>query len=661
MLSQRIKYLFSLIHELYNVSDFEVLKKMIVERTSEIFDASRVSLMLWDEGTQTLRIGQSIGISSKVVHNTAIKLGEDISGLSLKEKKLFFIENIYDLSEKYGLKVKKNIKSPYLIVIPLYVGDKIKGTLNITRIKEPEKFTRRDREIILSVSSHVALAIDRLNLLEFQRIKMNQAITLFEISKTLNSYVDIDETLESLVGIISDILEISKISIYMFNSSNRRFVNKTFYGFSEEDLIDIDFILRNTREDFIKCRESFRKVEHGENCFFFLPLYYENSLIGMLCIEKIKDDREMHDIKFLSILASQLAVIIGKEIILERLRREKEKFRILNFMSKEMSTCFEVRRTVDILRENLSFMFDYDVSCLLVFKPDYSKADLYFQLNFEEKSRLLKSAYEIVTGFLRLNRKGLGNTEIKTHGVEPDLFMEKDSSVIGSHLIMPLIEGEELKGIFFIGAEESDRITIDNDLELFSVIGNYIASTLEKSCLFKENERLAFTDPMTGTYNYRFFKNRIEEEFARCRRYETPLALLILDIDHFKFFNDNFGHQQGDSVLRETANTIRENVRAIDIVSRYGGEEFVVILPETLLEEAVHIGERIRACIEAREYKNIVHTGKKLHITVSIGIAELKKGVKTVRELIDLSDACLYKAKNNGRNRVCYYDGKKYS
>ncbi|MCK9225665.1 MAG: GGDEF domain-containing protein, partial [Candidatus Muirbacterium halophilum] len=211
-----------------------------------------------------------------------------------------------------------------------------------------------------------------------------------------------------------------------------------------------------------------------------------------------------------------------------------------------------------------------------------------------------------------------------------------------------------------IGALENDKITIENDLELFSIIGNYIASTLEKSFLFKENERLAFTDSMTATYNYRFFKNRIEGEFARCRRYDKTMSLLILDIDHFKFFNDNFGHQQGDSVLRETAFTIKENVRSIDIVARYGGEEFVVILPETTLEEGVVIAERIRSCIELKQYNNINNTGKMLHITVSIGIAELKDSIKNVREFIDIADACLYKAKNNGRNRVCYYDKEKY-
>jgi diguanylate cyclase (GGDEF)-like protein len=644
---------------MYNVEDLSHLKRLIVDKTAELFEAERVSLMLFDEDSQTLRIAESVGISSEVVNNTAIKLGEDIAGLSLKEKKLFFVENIYDLSRKYGLKVKKNIVSPFLIVIPLYVVDKLVGTLNVTKIKKPDNFTKRDREIILSVSSHVALSIDRINLIDFQKVKMNQAMTLFEISKTLNSFIDIDETLESLIGIISNILDIRKISIYMFNQSTRRFIIKISEGFDNVELNDIEFILKNKREDFIKGKHSFLKIDADCSAYFFLPLNYENDLIGMLCISK-KDSEREHDVRFLGILASQLAVIIGKEIILERLRKEKEKFRVLNFMSKEMSTCFEVRKTVDILKENLRFMFDYDIACLLVFKTDYSKADLFFDSINTQKNDLVKSTYDIVTGFLRLNRKGLGNIDIRTHGIEPEILMRRNIDNVGSHLIMPLIEGEQLKGIFFIGARDNDNITIENDLELFSIIGNYIASTLEKSYLFKENERLAFTDSMTGTYNYRFFKNRIEEEFLRCRRYSKTMTLLILDIDHFKFFNDNFGHQQGDSVLRETALTIKENVRSIDTLARYGGEEFVVILPETSLEEGVVIAERIRSCIENKNYKNIVHTGKKLHITVSIGIAELKDNISNVREFIDISDACLYKAKNNGRNRVCYYDRNEY-
>ncbi|MCK9224016.1 MAG: GAF domain-containing protein, partial [Candidatus Muirbacterium halophilum] len=414
MLSSRIKYLFSLIHDMYNVEDFFHLKKLIVKRTSEIFEAERVSLMLFDEYSQTLRIVESVGISSKVVNNTACKLGKDIAGLSLKEKKLFFIENIYDISKKYGFKVKKNITSPFLIVIPLYVGDKMTGTLNITKIKEPENFSKRDKDIILSISSHVALSVERINLLDFQKTKMNQAMTLFEISKTLNSFVDIEETLESLIKIISKILGIKKISIYMFNQSTRRFINKTFSGMNEAELNNIDFILKNKREEFIKGKESFEKIELEDSAFYFLPLYYENNLIGMLSIMKDNSEKE-HDVRFLGILASQIAVIIGKEIILEKLKKEKEKFRVLNFMSKEMSTCFEIRKMVEILKENLRFMFDYDIACFLVFKTDYSKADLFFDTFNAEKNALLKSAYDIVTGFLRLNKKGLGNVDIMTH------------------------------------------------------------------------------------------------------------------------------------------------------------------------------------------------------------------------------------------------------
>ena len=135
---------------------------------------------------------------------------------------------------------------------------------------------------------------------------------------------------------------------------------------------------------------------------------------------------------------------------------------------------------------------------------------------------------------------------------------------------------------------------------------------------------------------------------------------MILDIDYFKYFNDNFGHQQGDMVLREVAQILKNSVRTIDIVARYGGEEFVAVFPETDIADAVAVANRIRTSIQEKTFTNITMSDKKLHITVSIGLSSLNKEIKNISDFIDFSDACLYRAKNNGRNRVCYYDGEKY-
>jgi diguanylate cyclase (GGDEF)-like protein len=369
----------------------------------------------------------------------------------------------------------------------------------------------------------------------------------------------------------------------------------------------------------------------------------------------------MHDIKFLSILASQVAVILGKEILLERLKIEKEKFRNLNVISKKLTMVFEVSKLNDVLEEELKSIFDYDIFALMVFKSDLSGANLFFGLNGEKAKYLIKDSYDMITNLLKIHIKNFDESAINIKGIDEfDLNMFSKNIGLKSHLIMPLIENDKILGIFFIGSSDSNAITVEDDIEIFSVIGNYVETTLRKIMLFKENERLAFSDPMTGIYNYRYFKKKLEEEFNRAKRYSKPLSIIIIDIDFFKFFNDNYGHQQGDLVLKEVADILKKKVRTVDTVARYGGEEFVIILYETDIKHAVKIAERIRKTVETTEFENRVNKGETLRITISVGVASLNDDVKSISDFIDYADACLYKAKNSGRNRVCYYDGEKY-
>ncbi|MFA5479154.1 MAG: GAF domain-containing protein, partial [Candidatus Muiribacteriota bacterium] len=157
MSESRIKFLLNVIHELYTIDDLSEIVNTIVEKTSKIFQAERVSLMLYSEEENKLRIAASKGISSSIVKKTEIKIGEQISGIALKEKKYFFVEDINSVIKDYNLKKKRNLKTSYIIVIPLLAGEKIVGTLNITEIKYPEKIKKRDRETLIDFSHHIGL------------------------------------------------------------------------------------------------------------------------------------------------------------------------------------------------------------------------------------------------------------------------------------------------------------------------------------------------------------------------------------------------------------------------------------------------------------------------------------------------------------------------
>ena len=161
----------------------------------------------------------------------------------------------------------------------------------------------------------------------------------------------------------------------------------------------------------------------------------------------------------------------------------------------------------------------------------------------------------------------------------------------------------------------------------------------------------SFTDPLTGLGNRKFFDRSIEVAIQNAVESGQPLTLMMFDIDHFKSFNDSFGHLTGDQVLRLVGMALRQSIKGQDITARYGGEEFAVLLPNTALRQALTVADHIRRAIMAKELKK-KSTGEILgRVTISVGVSMLKPGEDT-NSLIDRADACLYAAKRNGRNRV---------
>jgi diguanylate cyclase (GGDEF)-like protein len=182
-------------------------------------------------------------------------------------------------------------------------------------------------------------------------------------------------------------------------------------------------------------------------------------------------------------------------------------------------------------------------------------------------------------------------------------------------------------------------------------VAEHIALALANLRLRDSLRTQAIRDPLTGLFNRRHMEESLERELIRGRRSRIPLAALMIDIDHFKRFNDAFGHAAADVALRDTATAIRDCLRPDDIACRYGGEELVVIMPDTPIERAVTVAWQIRAAIEAMQ---VIAQGVPLGaVTVSIGVAVSRGDVPGAEDLLRSADAALYNAKRTGRNRVC--------
>lgn len=188
-------------------------------------------------------------------------------------------------------------------------------------------------------------------------------------------------------------------------------------------------------------------------------------------------------------------------------------------------------------------------------------------------------------------------------------------------------------------------------LERFLIVVRQFSLEIEKVQLYEMVQELAITDGLTGIYVRRYFMERFREEFERSVRHKFKMAFLMADLDDFKKCNDRFGHLVGDAVLKEVAHILKLNIREIDLLGRYGGEEFSVLLPETDTAGAVHVAERLRHAVAARTFKAYDET---VRITISIGGCVFPQDASAQAELIEMADQALYEAKIKGRNKVVF-------
>jgi diguanylate cyclase (GGDEF)-like protein len=219
---------------------------------------------------------------------------------------------------------------------------------------------------------------------------------------------------------------------------------------------------------------------------------------------------------------------------------------------------------------------------------------------------------------------------------------------------IPLISNHKVMGLLFLAS----RVTRQMDFDfaaLLSLVGNHVSHIIDKIKLFQETKRLSITDGLTGLYNSRYFYRYLDIEISRTKRYGSSFSLMLFDIDNFKRLNDTYGHQSGDEVLQELARIFKSVSRETDIVVRYGGEEFVIILPNTSEEEAITLANRILQSVQETTMK--INATDSVSVTVSGGVASFPQNASTAKGLLNAADSAMYAAKTAGKNTIACYHG----
>jgi diguanylate cyclase (GGDEF)-like protein len=349
-------------------------------------------------------------------------------------------------------------------------------------------------------------------------------------------------------------------------------------------------------------------------------------------------------IKTFQLLMPLVSSALEKVLVLQENSKRNSVLGAINGITKTLHKTLDVTNICAACSREIKTVFHFSYFTMVRIYPDDTTRILYStprEMSFTSS----QARSRIILRNICIRKEPLCIEDMKNS--ESFKSVNRD---IASLLVVPLFIRKTIFGAVLVAADKAGQYNGD-DLTLLTILGEHIAATLERALYFKSQEDRAARDGLTGLFNHRIFHERLAYEVDRSRRYRRPLSIIMLDIDFFKKFNDTYGHQTGDTILKAVGECLQESVRRSDIPCRYGGEEFMIILPETAFESALIMAKRINETVGTR---SVSSSYGDLSVTVSVGVAALgMNGCESGSELIKNADTALYEAKKTGRNRVC--------
>jgi diguanylate cyclase (GGDEF)-like protein len=315
---------------------------------------------------------------------------------------------------------------------------------------------------------------------------------------------------------------------------------------------------------------------------------------------------------------------------------------------KALTSYSSVEDVASLIVDGANGILGAEISCVYLFEQrDWTLKLRASQGRPEESFRPIVAVSETIIGaafrdgFTQQSDVPMGSELARWSAVPED---------IRSQAALPLRAGEAVVGVLLVASSTYRELT-PAERDRMQVIGNQSSLALQNALLHEELERLSITDRLTELYNHGYFQQRLEIEMGRAARFGHRLSVIMLDIDDFKQYNDRYGHPRGDKVLQAVSTIIRQNLREIDVAARYGGEEFILVLPETDVEGALAVAERIRKSMSEFEFFTTDEDSSGPQ-TVSLGVSTYPVHATTAARLVETADRAMYQAKRLGKNQV---------
>ena len=501
--------------------------------------------------------------------------------------------------------------------------------------------------------------------------------TLQRLSGLLQSTFEIKKILDIISQYISDSLGFKVVLLSLYNEQKNAFVRSSQYGIDKDvfkklkkQLVPYSTIqdlmvekYRISKSYYINHKESgIQKISdlsyvipyekpddytnwHPED-ILLIPLYSKDKkIIGIITVDKPVDHniRIKEAIDLLESFAQTASLAIENTKLFNKMNGLISDLEKINNISSNLTSYLDINSMLNFLVKEMRANFNYINVTIWLFSQNGEleiRASAGYGEDYLEECRVSVSAGEGITGWVAEN-----NVPVLVQDTSADPRYIGRSDLILSEIAVPLKISNHVIGV--LNVEKEGLNSLDkNDLRIISIMCSHLSTAIDNTFKYEETEKLAVTDGMTGMYNYRYFINRLKEELARAKKLNIPLSIIMIDIDFFKDINDTYGHIIGDKIIKELAELLRSIVRKGDIVTRYGGDEFFVILPGSSKNFTIKLAKRIMKSVNTFKFT------KDIALTLSLGTVSYPSDASTMDSLLRWVDDALYAAKKKGRNRV---------
>jgi diguanylate cyclase (GGDEF)-like protein len=484
---------------------------------------------------------------------------------------------------------------------------------------------------------------------------MPKLAVLYEAGQAVLSTFDLDEVLQRILAIARDYFHLPNVAILLLDKEAQQLCVRSQIGWDPgKDKICLGYHDGITGASVLKKRPVYAPdvtkdpryicAAQSTRSELAIPLMVGDEVVGVLDCQSDRLDHFDHEtIKLLTLFSTQASIALQNARLYQLERQRARQLEAINTIAQQSTAVMDLEELLARVCAVIQKAFDVSHVSLLL----RDEGDLVMRAHHGTLTPCIPHGDRFPSG------REPWSSVIATSGtvIEKDLRTTPDHERLfkesASRMSIPLISFGQTLGVLTLHSSQSNAFR-DSELQSLESVADICANSIQNAHYVDRVKQLAYLDGLTGIFNRRFFELRIMEEIERARRYGTGMAVIMADIDQFKRLNDEFGHLLGDEVLRQVSSLFHQQLRKIDVVCRYGGEEFAILLTQTTAKPSVTIAEKLRRLVEGFQFPGVPRT-----VTISAGVASFPTHGKTRDELIRAADNGLYAAKQAGRNRVC--------